>query len=140
MCRNGSGVVQLELSRLVVYKQFYVHHLYGETNIRINHVLKVQAFQYLRLGFFEKVIRTGMITVLSILVKGRIFVKIKIHDRRIFPSINTVRCLGVLILQWYEPSGYSDWQYNKRGGAPKLSKILFASVILIMCFVSYNKN
>lgn len=41
-------------------------------------------------------------------------------------------------MQWYEPSGYSDWQYNKRGGAPKLSKILFASVILLMCFVSYN--
>ena len=30
-----------------------------------------------------------------------------------------VRCLGVLILQWYEPSGYSDWQYNKRGGAER---------------------
>ena len=41
------------------------------------------------------------------------------------------------IFKWYEPSGYSDWIYNKRGGSPKLSKIIIAFVLLAMCIVSY---
>jgi hypothetical protein len=40
-------------------------------------------------------------------------------------------------LKWYEPSGYADWRYNKRGGSPSLLKIIVALVLLTMCIVSY---
>jgi len=45
MCRNGKGVEQLGLRPLVVYKQSYVHRLYGETNILIVHALMALACQ-----------------------------------------------------------------------------------------------
>lgn len=41
-------------------------------------------------------------------------------------------------MQWYEPSGYSDWQYNKKGGMPKISRLAFAFLVLSSCVVSYN--